>query len=130
MFQSCKFFDSCRTSLAIVYQMKNKQTFLLNIRYFLKLIMFSCGNIGGFPENNQKISFLFSFRPFPSVRGGHSVSSFSKPFCLQHRFPLHQLPAYLLLQHLKIFSLVSLFSSLPVTPFPSSFFLHTLGLSS
>ena len=36
---------------------------------------------------------------------------------------------HLLSIHLKIFSLVSLFSSFLVTPFPSSFFLHTLGLS-
>ena len=73
---------------------------------------------------------FFSFRPFPLVRDGHSISSFSTSFCLQHSFPLHQLPPYLLLLHLKIFSLVSLFSSFPVTLFPSSFFLHTLGLSS
>ena len=75
-------------------------------------------------------NIFFSFQPFPSVRGGHSVSSFSTSFCLQHPSPLHQLPAYLPLLHLKIFSLVSLFSSFPVTPFPSFFFLHTLGLSS
>ena len=76
------------------------------------------------------VVFFFSFQPFPSVRGGHSVSSFSTSFCLQHPFPSLQLPAYLPLLHLKIFSLVSLFSSFPVTPFPSFFFLHTLGLSS
>ena len=74
--------------------------------------------------------FVFSFWPFPLVRGGHSVSSFSKPFCLQHPSPFHQLSPYLFLLYLKIFSLVSLFSSFPVTPFPSSFFPHTLGLSS
>ena len=74
--------------------------------------------------------FFFSFQPFPLVRGGHSISSFSTSFCLQCPSPSHQLPAYLLLLHLKIFSLVSLFSSFLVTPFPSSFFLHTLGLSS
>ena len=39
--------------------------------------------------------FFFSFQPFPSVRGGHSVSSFSTSFCLQHPSPLHQLPANL-----------------------------------
>ena len=72
--------------------------------------------------------FFFSFQPFPSVRGGHSVSSFSTSFCLQHPFPSHQLPAYLPLLHLKIFSLVSLFSSFPVTPFPS-FFLPTYSWS-
>ena len=74
--------------------------------------------------------FFFSFRPFPLVRGGHSVSSFSRSFCLQCPSPSHQLPSYLLLPHLKIFSLVSLFSSFLVTSFPSFFFLHTLGLSS
>ena len=74
--------------------------------------------------------FFFFFQPFPSVRGGHSISSFSTSFCLQHPSPSHQLPAYLPLLHLKLFSLVSLFSSFPVTPFPSFFFLHTLGLSS
>ena len=72
---------------------------------------------------------FFSFRPFPSVRAGHSVSSSFKPFCLQQPSPLHQLPSYLFLLHLQIFSLVSLFSSFPVTPFPSSFFLHNFGLS-
>ena len=72
--------------------------------------------------------FFFPFRPFPLVRGGHSVS-FSTSFCLQCPSPSHQLPSYLL-SHLKIFSLVSLFSSFLVTPFPSSFFLYTLGLSS
>ena len=61
-----------------------------------------------------KFFFFFSFQPFPSVRGGHSVSSFSTPFYLQHPFPSHQLPAYLPLLHLKIFSLVSLFSSFPI----------------
>ena len=79
---------------------------------------------------HHKHIFFFSFQPFPSVRGGHSISSFSTSFCLQHLSPSHQLPAYLPLLHLKIFSLVSLFSSFPVTPFPSFFFLHTLGLSS
>ena len=74
--------------------------------------------------------FFFSFRPFPLVRSGHSVSSFSTSFCLQHPSLSHQPPPYLLSLHLKIFSLISLFSSFPVTPFPSSFFLHTLGLSS
>ena len=74
--------------------------------------------------------FFFSFRPFPLVTGGNSVSSFSTSFCLQCSSPSHQLPPYLLLPHLKIFSLVSLFSSFLVTSFPSSFFLHTLGLSS
>ena len=82
---------------------------------------------------NPKLSYdhkSFSFRPFPSVRVAHSISSSSKSFCLQHPSPLHQLSSYLLLLHLQIFSLVSLFSSFPVTPFPSSFFPHTLGLSS
>ena len=81
-------------------------------------------------QDSGKLFFFFSFRPFPLVRGDHSVSSFSTSFCLQHPSPSHQLPAYLPLLHLKIFSLVSLFSSFPVTPFPSFFFLHTLGLSS
>ena len=72
----------------------------------------------------------FSFRPFSLVRGGHSISSFSTSFCLQHPSPSHQLLPYLLSLHLKIFSLVSFFSSFPETPFPSSFFLHTLDLSS
>ena len=79
---------------------------------------------------NNFFFFFFSFRPFPLVRGGHSVSSFSTSFCLQCPSPSHQLPSYLLLAHLKIFSLVSLFSSFLVTPFPSSFLLHTLGLFS
>ena len=57
------------------------------------------------------IFFFFSFRPFPLVRGGHSVSSFSTSFCLQCPSSSHQLPSYLLLPHLKIFSLVALFSS-------------------
>ena len=70
--------------------------------------------------------FFFSFRPFPLVRGGHSVSSFSTSFYLQCPSSSHQLPSYLLLPHLKIFSLVSLFSSFLAIPFPSSFFLHTL----
>ena len=59
--------------------------------------------------SNLLLLFFLSFRPFPSVRGSHSVSSFSKPFCLQHPPPLHQIPPYLLLLHLKIFSLVSSF---------------------
>ena len=83
-----------------------------------------------YSSHRKTIFFFFSFWPFPLVRGGHSVSSFSTSFCLQHLSPSHQLPAYLPLLHLKIFSLVSLFSSFPVTPFPSFFFLHTLGLSS
>ena len=87
-------------------------------------------NIFCFVFNIFFFIFFFSFRPFPLVRGGHSVSSFSTSFCLQCPSPSHQLPSYLLLPHLKIFSLVSLFSSFLVTPFPSSFFLHTLGLSS
>ena len=45
---------------------------------------------------------FFSFRPFPLVRGGHSISSFSTSFCLQCPSPSHQLPSYLLLPHLKI----------------------------
>ena len=69
--------------------------------------------------------FLFLLSAFPLVRGGHIVST---SFCLQCPSPSHQLPPYLLLPHLKIFSLVSLFFSFPVTPFSSSFFLHTLGL--
>ena len=58
----------------------------------------------------RKISFFFffSFRAFPLARGGHSVSSFSTSFCLQHSSPSHQLPPYLLSLDLKIFSLVSL----------------------
>ena len=87
-------------------------------------------NPGKLIISNSGKFFFFSFRPFPLVRGGHSVSSFSTSFCLQHPSPSHQLPAYLPLLHLKIFSLVSLFSSFPVTPFPSFFFQHTLGLSS
>ena len=31
--------------------------------------------------------FFFSFQPFPSVRGGQSISSSSKPFYLQHPSP-------------------------------------------
>ena len=77
---------------------------------------------------NMKIFFFSSFRPFPLVRGSHSISSFFTSFCLQHLSPLHQLPPYLLSLHLKIFSLVSLFS-FPVIPFPSSFFLHTLHMT-
>ena len=73
-------------------------------------------------EHNLDFFFFFSFRPFPLFRVGHSVSSFSTSFCLQCPSPSHQLPSYLLLPHLKIFSLVSLFSSFLVTPFPSSFF--------
>ena len=73
------------------------------------------------------IFFFFFFRLFPSIRGGHSVSYFYKPSYFQCPSPLHQLSPYLLSQHLQIFSLVSLFSSFPVTPFPSSFFLHTFG---
>ena len=44
-------------------------------RYYLILM---CGNI--------------FFQPFPSIRGNHSVLSFSKPSCLQRPSPLHQLP--------------------------------------
>ena len=91
---------------------------------------FACDLQTHFSNYNFFFFFFFFFRPFASVRGGHSVSSFSKSFCLQHPSPLDQLPSYLLLLHLIIFSLVSLFSSFPVTPFPSSFFLHTLGISS
>ena len=69
-------------------------------------------------------AFFFFFRFFPSIRGSHSVLSFSKPSCFQCPFPSHQLFPYLLLLYLKIFSLVSLFSSFLVTPFPSSFFLR------
>ena len=53
---------------------------------------------------------FFFFRPFPSIRSSHSVSSFSKPSYFQRPSPLHQLPPYILSLHLKIFSLVSLFS--------------------
>ena len=35
-------------------------------------------------EIMMTVFFFFSFQPFPSVRGGHSVSSFSTSFCLQH----------------------------------------------
>ena len=66
--------------------------------------------------------FFFFFWPFASIRGGHSVSCFSKPSYFQRPSPLHQLPPYLLSLHLKIFSSVSLFSSFSVTPFLSSFF--------
>ena len=67
---------------------------------------------------------------FPSIKGSHSVLSFSKPSCFQHLSPSHQLSPYFLSLHLKIFSLVSLFFSFPVTQFLSSFFLHTLCISS
>ena len=70
-------------------------------------------------------AFFFFFRLFPSIRGSHSVLSFSKPSCFQCPFPSHQLFPYLLLLHLKIFSLVYLFSSFLVTPFSSFFFLRT-----
>ena len=40
--------------------------------------------------------FVFFFRPFPSIRGSHSVSSFSKPSCFQCPSPLHQIFPYLL----------------------------------
>ena len=73
---------------------------------------------------------IFFFRPFPSIRGSHSVLSVSKPFYFQRASPSQQLTPYLLSLHLKIFSLISLFSFFPVTPFLSSFFLHTLGLFS
>ena len=82
------------------------------------------------------VFFFFSFRPFPSILrpfssiSSHSVLSFSKPSCLQRPSPSHQPPPYPPSPHLKIFSLVSLFSFFPATPFPSSFFLHILGLSS
>ena len=39
---------------------------------------------------------FFFFRPFPSIRGCHSVSSFSKSSCLQPLSPSHRLPPYLL----------------------------------
>ena len=65
---------------------------------------------------------------FSFIRGCHSVSSFSKPSCLQRPSLSHQLPPYLLSLNLKIFFLVSLFFSFPVTPFASFFFLHSLGL--
>ena len=106
----------------------------LSASYKISYLIAECGKPHTIGENlvipAVKQIFFFSFQPFPSVRGGHSVSSFSTSFCLQHPSPLHQLPAYLPLLHLKIFSLVSLFSSFPVTPFLSFFFLHTLGLSS
>ena len=60
----------------------------------------------------QNLLFFF-FQPFPSIRGNHSVSSFSKPSCLQCLSPSHQHSPYLLLLHLKIFPLVSLFFSFP-----------------
>ena len=69
--------------------------------------------------------FFFSFRPFPSIKGSHSVLSSSKPSCLQRPSPSYQSRPYPHSPHLKIFSLVSLFSSFPKTPFSSSFFLHT-----
>ena len=72
----------------------------------------------------------FFFRPFPLIRGSHSVSSFSKLSYFQRPSPLHQLPPYLLSPHLKFFSLVSLFSCFPVTPFPLSFFLQYILLIS
>ena len=80
--------------------------FSINIKFTMKHLLETISFLDFF-------FFFFSFRPFPSVRGGHSVSSFFKPFCLQHPSPFHQLPSYLLLLHLKIFSLVSLFSSFP-----------------
>ena len=40
----------------------------------------------------NSIFFFFFFRPFPSIRGSYSVSSFSKPSCFQRPSPLHQLP--------------------------------------
>ena len=55
------------------------------------------------------LRFFFSFRPFSSIKGSHSVLSFSKQFCFQCPSPSHQLPPYLLSLHLKIFSLFSLF---------------------
>ena len=73
--------------------------------------------------------FFFSFRPFHSIRGSHSVLPASKPSCLQRPSPSHQLLAYLLSLDLKIFSLVFLFSSFSITPFLSSFFLDTYSLS-
>ena len=107
----------------------------LKIKDIVKLEMakttFCFNKISAKNESQTIVSiiFFFSFRPFLLVRGGHSVLSFSTSFCLQCPSPSHQLPPYLLLPHLKIFSLVSLFSSFLVTPFPSSFFLYTLGLS-
>ena len=59
--------------------------------------------------------FFFSFRPFPLVRGGHSISSFSTSFCLQCPSPSHQHPSYLLLPYLKIF-----FFGFPLLLFPGN----------
>ena len=47
--------------------------------------------------------FFFSFRPFPSIRGRHSVLSFFKPSCFQRPSPLHQ-PSPFLLRHIQKFS--------------------------
>ena len=60
--------------------------------------------------NNEKdyVIFFFFFRLFSSIRGSHSVLSFSKAFCFQCPSFSHQLPPYLLSVHLEIFSSASL----------------------
>ena len=60
--------------------------------------------------------YFSSFQIFSSVRGSHSVSSFSKPFCLQRPSPSHQLPPYL---HI-FFASKNLFFGLPLLIFPST----------
>ena len=95
-----------------------------------KIKLFSINQIKVRAINLLLIFFFFSFRPFPSIKGSYSVLSSNKPSCFQRPSPSHQPLPYLPSPHLKIFSLVSPFSSFPETLFPSSFFLHILGLSS
>ena len=73
------------------------------IKYYDNQYFMNCSN------------FFFSFRPFPLVRGGHSVSSFSTSFCLQHPSPSHQLLPYLLSLHL-----TNLLFGLPLFLFPGN----------
>ena len=59
-------------------------TFLLLKRLSLNLSI-------PFYVSNKEFVFFFSFPPFPLVRGGHSVSSFSTSFCPQFCINLYKL---------------------------------------
>ena len=83
-----------------------------------------------FSSQNHSLLLLLLFSDFPFSQGWPQRIIILQTFPSSTSVFFAPTSPYLLLLHLKIFSLVSLFSSFLVTPFPSSFFLHTLGLSS
>ena len=92
-----------------IRQKENGRDCLFNFYLFILSLYYK--------TNSHSHNMFFFFWPFPLIRNSHTILSFSKPSCLQCPSPSHQLSPYLLLQHLKIFSLVSLFFSFPVIHF-------------